>query len=144
MDRYTPDPRVLVSWELFAAATALPAAGVSLALWLWERIPSVIASIFTVCWVITLAAVMLFYLPARRRRLYYSIDDTLLSAEDGVLFRSRHRMPLTAVRHVTLLQGPAERQFRTAFLWVAGAGGWILLEGLPLDEALAIRRRLLS
>ncbi len=144
MEHYSPDPRVLWSWELFAAAAALPAAAVSLLLWFWDRIPSVIALIFTSAWAATLCVTMLFYLPARRRLIGYSIDDTCLSAKGGVLFQSRHRMPLAAVRHVTLLQGPLERRSGIAFLWVAGAGGWILLEGLSLDEALALRRRLLS
>ncbi len=62
----------------------------------------------------------------------------------GVLFKVVHRMPVTSVRHVTLLQGPLERHFGTAFLWISGAGGWVMLEGLPLAQAEAIRAGLLQ
>ncbi len=144
MKLQTPDPRVLWSWETYALATAIPAGLLSYWLWAWERIPTVIAGGFTLLWTVLLASVMLLYLPLRRRRVTYGMDGTHLAVTGGVFIHTQHQMPLTAVRHVTLLQGPLERRFGTAFLWVAGAGGWILVEGVPLEQALAMRQRLLE
>lgn len=144
MKQTFPSPCVLWCWEFYAAVAGLPAAALSLWLHRQTRIPALLTAGFTAVWVGCFVLLTAVYLPLRRRRLVYCVDDTRLTAHGGVLFRSRQDMPLTAVRHITLLQGPPERLFGVATLWVAGTGGWILLEGLPLEQAQAVRRRLLG
>lgn len=144
MKQTFPSPCILWCWEFYAVLAALPAAALSLWLHRQTRIPHQLTAGITAVWVGCFLLFTMVYLPLRRSRLAYGVDDRRLIAHSGVLFHSRQDMPLAAVRHITLLQGPPERLFGVATLWVAGTGGWILLEGLPLDQAQAVRSRLLG
>ena len=144
MKQTFPSPCVLWCGEFYAVLAALPAAVLSLWLHRQTYIPALLTASFTAVWVSGFVLATVMYLPLRRQRLTYFADDRRLTAHGGVLFCWRQDMPLTAVRHVTLLQGPPERLFGIATLWVAGTGGWILLEGLPLEQARAVRHRLLG
>lgn len=144
MTLHAPDPRVRWTWVLCACVPLLPAIAISVLLFNWERVSDEIAAVFTLLWAAVFLLTVFVYIPLRRRTVRYGLDDIHITVTGGVIFRTRQQMPLHAVRHVTLLRGPLERRFGTAFLWVAGAGGWVLLEGLPLEQAEAIRQRLLE
>lgn len=139
-----PDRRVVWTWVLCALTAAVPPAAVSLWLLRWHTLPDAISTAFTALWGTLLLVTLTVYIPLRRRHMAYSLDDSHLCVWGGVLFRTEHRMPISSVRHVTILQGPLERRFDTAFLLVNGAGGFLLLEGLSMEQATAWRRRLLD
>lgn len=144
MIQHKPDPRVVWTWVLCALLGAVVPAALSIWLWCWQVVPDWVGRGFTLLWVAALLLTLAVYIPLRRRQMAYSLDEDHLILWGGVLFRVEHRMPLTSVRHVTLIQGPLERRFDTAFLLVNGAGGFVLLEGMSLEQATAWRQRLLQ
>jgi len=137
-----PDRRVIWTWMCCALVAAIPLAAISVWLRRWHIVPPILSVVFTALWCGLLLLTLAVYIPLRYRRYAYTAGEDCLCVTSGVLLTVEHRMPLSSVRHVTLLQGPLERHFDTAFLWVSGAGGWIVLEGLPLAEAEAIRSHL--
>ena len=82
------------------------------------------------------------YLPLRRRSLCFRLEENQIAATGGVFFTTTRCIRLDAVRQVTLIQGPLERRFHTAFLLVSATGGYLLVEGLPRHTAEAWRKRL--
>ena len=144
MTQYKPDPRVVWTWVLCALLGAVAPAALSVWLLRWQALPNWVAGAFTALWGVLLVLTLAVYIPLRRRRIAYALEEDLLLVWGGVVFRVEHRMPLSGVRHVTLIQGPLERLFGTAFLLVNGAGGFVLLEGMLLEQATAWRQRLLE
>ena len=137
----TPKKAVLLSWYLLFL---LPGTATAVAVWLiLRRFLPVAAFPVILLWLGGLLLFCLWYLPRRRRHMRYTLTAGELTVTGGVLFAVRHRMPLTAVRHVTLLQGPVERLCGIAYLSVSGLGGHILLEGLERKQAEVWCRRLL-
>lgn len=144
MTQYKPDRRVVWTWVLCVLLVAIVLAAASLWLWRWQVLPNWVGNVFTLAWGITLSLILAVYIPLRWRKMTYTLDKSHIISQSGVLFRVEHRMPLSGVRHVTLIQGPLERRFGTAFLLVNGAGGFVLLEGLSLEQATAWRQSLLE
>ncbi len=139
-----PDKRVVFTWALAALFACVVPAALSLWLWRWQGFPEQLVMIFTLIWVALLVLTLAVYIPLRLRHAAYQLTEDQLIAVGGVFFRVEHRMPLEGIRHVTLMQGPLERRFDTAFLLVRGAGGAILIEGLSMEQATAWRQRLLT
>jgi len=79
----------------------------------------------------------------RRRSASFSLEQEHVAVTGGVLFTTTRRMRMDAVRQVTLLQGPLERRFGTAFLLVSGTGGHLLVEGIDRARADVWCQRLL-
>lgn len=136
-----PSPYVLLSWSLLCL---LPGAAIAALLWvvLHRYLPAA-AIPALLLWLAGLFLLVAVYLPQRRRQMTFSLTAEALTVHSGVLVTVRRRMPLTAVRHVTLLQGPLERLCGTVFLSVSGVGGHILIEGLDRHQADGWCRRLL-
>ncbi len=143
MNKGKPDSRVVWTWVSCALVAAVPLAAISVWLLRWHIVPDWLGLVFTALWCSLLLLTLFVYIPLRYRRDAYAAGDSVITVPGGVLFKVEHRMPVSSVRHVTLFQGPLERRFGTAFLWISGAGGWVMLEGLPLAEAEAIRTSLL-
>ena len=137
--RCQPSPRVLCSWAVLLALPTLTVAGLLWLflprIWPWNALPVFLIGLTLVsAWV---------YLPRRRRRTVFTLTECELTVSGGVLFTVCRRMPLEAVRYVTLLEGPVERRCGIAFLSVSGLGGSLLLEGLERKQAEAWCHRLL-
>lgn len=124
---------VLWSWIILLAAASIPlTAAIAVAVgylphpwrwWLWG------------IWGSTLTVIGCVYLPLRRRTLRFSLTDSGIETTSGVIFLTTRRIHRDAVRQVTLLQGPIERRYHTAFLLVSSTGGYLLVEGIELKTA---------
>lgn len=139
-----PDPRVRVSWIVYALIVSLIPVILSVVLFQLPFIPRWIAGGFTGLWILILLVLLTVYIPLRYRHARYGINETELCVVSGVYVVNHHHMPLSSVRHVTVLQGPLERLFGYAFVWVSAAGGWLLLEGIPAAEAHELSRLLMQ
>ena len=135
MELKRPDPHVQISWSVYALLLSLIPAAVSVALFRLFFIPHRVAVAFTVTWAVVLLLTLIVYFPLRYRNARYGVDDTRITVISGVYFISHRQMPLSSVRHITVIRGPLERLFGTAFVAVSAAGGWLLLEGVPAAEA---------
>lgn len=131
-----PDPRVRISWSVYALLFS-PIAGIVTAVLLdLPFIPRWVAWAFLGACAAVLLFLLLVYIPLRCRNARYAVDDERICVVSGVYTVSRRVMPLSRVRHITVIRGPLERAFGTAFVVVAAAGGHLLLEGVPAKEAL--------
>lgn len=135
-----PADCVLWSWWLMALTAALPLTAllavatayfaVAWRLWIWGG------------WVATLMLFLTLYLPLRRRGMRFRFTDDGIAVTSGVLFVTTRRIRREAVRQTTILQGPVERRYGTAFLLVSATGGHLMAEGIPLAQAEDWCRRL--
>lgn len=139
-----PDPRVQLTWLSLALLAALVAAGVSAVLFSLSFIPRWVGRAFTGAWAALLLLTAAVYLPLRYRRARYDVSDDAVTVISGVYFINRRTMPLAGVRHITVIRGPLERLFGLAFVVFSAAGGWLLLEGVPAEDAENWSRRLLE
>lgn len=140
MNWQRPDARILWSWVAGGTLLLVPAAALTAFVWWWlDFLPAVLLS---VAFLLGFGGFISVYLPLRRQRMRFCITDEILAVLTGVFFQAHRQMPLSAVRYATVLQGPLERRFNTAFLWVAGAGGWLLIEGISYQQAHAFCQRL--
>lgn len=143
MELKRPDPRVRISWAVYAMMLALIPAAVSVLLFRLSFIPRWVAWAFTGLWLLLLLLLLTIYIPLRYRHARYSIGTENLCTVSGVYVVSHHHMALSSVRHITVLQGPLERIFGYAFVLVSAAGGWLLLEGIPAAQAHELSRCLM-
>lgn len=141
MELKRPDSRVRISWSVLLLITALIPAALSVMLLRLSFVPSWLGWGFTALWGLVLIGLLTLWVPLRYRHARYGIGEEELCVVSGVYTVARRYMPLTAVRHITVIRGPLERLFGLSFVWVAAAGGWLLLEGLPADEAEELCRR---
>ena len=77
----------------------------------------------------------------------YGIDDELLVARYGILFREEKTIPISRLQHVDLRRGPIERVFKLATLVVftAGTEGAIFrVPGLSVERARGMRDLILA
>lgn len=135
-----PTDCVLWSWLLLLAVAAVPlTAAVAVVAtylpysWRWP---------LWGIWVGVCAIIGGVYLPLRRRHMHFTLSEQEVETTGGVLFLTTRRIRRDAVRQVTLLQGPIERQYHTAFLLISSTGGYLLIEGIALKTAEDWCRRL--
>ena len=77
----------------------------------------------------------------------YGMDDELLIARYGILFREEKIIPISRLQHVDLRRGPVERLFSLATLVVFTAGSEAAafrVPGLTVERARAMRDRILA
>ena len=77
----------------------------------------------------------------------YSMDDQLLIARYGILFREEKTIPISRLQHVDLRRGPIERLFSLATLVVFTAGtegATFRVPGLSFTHAQDLRDRILA
>ncbi len=77
----------------------------------------------------------------------YAMDDELLFARHGILFREEKAIPISRLQHVDLRRGPIERLFSLATLVVFTAGtegAAFRVPGLTVERARAMRDRILT
>lgn len=135
-----PAPQILWSWVVAVFAAAVPLTG--LICWLvWLFLPTYLPAVLVV-WSGGLLLLLGVYLPLRRRSLSFSLDREQITVTSGVVFTTTRRMRVDAVRQVTLLQGPLERRFDTAYLLISATGGYLLVEGIHRHRAEAWCRQL--
>lgn len=135
-----PHPCILWSWLLLSAVAAAPLT----ALWAVadDYLPPLWRYLLWGGWLGALGVYAAVYLPLKRRSLCFSLTEQGIEVTCGVWFVTTRRIRCEAVRQVTLLQGPVERRYATAFLLVSGTGGYLLAQGIPLAAAEAWCRRL--
>ena len=143
MDYKQPNRQVKLCWTVYTLVSALIPLTVSVVLFRLPMLPLWIPRAFTALWVSTLALLLTFYYPLRYRRMRYALNKDTITAVRGVLFVTRQQMPLAAVRHITAVRGPLERLTGICALFVRAAGGQLLLEGIPADEADELMQALL-
>ncbi|MEM7198878.1 MAG: PH domain-containing protein [Planctomycetota bacterium] len=77
----------------------------------------------------------------------YGMDDELLIARYGILFREEKTIPISRLQHVDLRRGPIERLFSLATLVVFTAGtegAAFRVPGLTVARAREMRDRILA
>ncbi len=139
-----PDKRVQLSWALYTVVLAVIPAGLSAALFYLSFLPRWIPITLLVLCGIAVLILLTLYFPLRYRRARYQVDDTAITVISGVWFKSRHTMPLTGLRHITVIQGPLEHLFGLAFVVFSAAGGLTVLEGVPIADAEEWSRQLMK
>lgn len=139
-----PDSRVRLSWAVAALVVALVPAALSVVLFRLSFIPRLVAWLFTGLWIVLLLLLLTVYIPLRYRQTRYLVSEQAVTVISGVYFVSHHTLPLSGVRHITVIRGPLERLFGLAFVVFSAAGGWVLVEGVPAADAEAWSHRLLA
>ena len=77
----------------------------------------------------------------------FAIDDEVLEARYGVVFREEKVIPINRLQHVDLMRGPIERLFglSTLVVFTAGTeGATFRLPGLAKQRAKDLRDRILA
>lgn len=77
----------------------------------------------------------------------YGVDDRLLVARYGILFRAEKTIPISRMQHVDLTRGPVERLFGLATLVVYTAGteeASFRVPGLSVQRARELRDHVLA
>ncbi len=143
MEFKRPDRRVRLCWSVYTLCAAIVPLAVSIVLFRLPMLPPWLPRVFTVLWIAALIAVLTVYYPMRYRRMRYAVDKDAVVTASGLLFTVYRRMPLSAVRHITTLRGPAERTTGLAALLISATGGHLLIEGLTADEAERLTQALL-
>lgn len=93
--------------------------------------------------VLLLAALLTFFLPARRYRAWrYQVTGDELHVASGIWLRSRTIVPFGRVQHIDVGQGPIERRFGVGTLTLHTAGtrsSAVFLPGLEMEAAERLR-----
>ena len=142
MELKRPDRRVTLCWRVYTLIGAVIPLTVSVILYRLS-LPLWIPRLFTALWTLTLAALLTVVYPLRYRRMRYAMDDNGIVTVQGILFTTRRRMPLSAIRHITAVRGPLERLIGITALLISATGGRMWVEGVPADEANKLTRAIL-
>lgn len=145
-DRLRPlDPKIVPFWRLSTATSVL--------------IPGTIATMivggFLGTTAATAALVVVFglavffswwYPPAKYARWRWRLTDLAVELHHGVLVRTTETLPYFRIQQIDVNQGPIDRLLDLASLQVtsASASGSVLLPGIALADAPAVRRALLE
>jgi uncharacterized protein len=92
-------------------------------------------------------AIAWFWAPARYARLQYAVDESGLTVQYGVLWRTQISLPRVRIQHSDVSQGPLQRRYGIATLKLYTAGSRytkIEVEGLHHADALDLRDALLN
>ena len=143
------DPRIRTVWRV----TALLAVGVAAAFLALVTVGAVVAgeapaAAFALpAGLVVVAAGLAWWWPGVRYRHWtYRLDDTALEITYGPIIRTESVIPYFRVQHVDTSAGPIERNLGLVNLKVhtASAATDAILPGLAVEEAEAIRRRMLE
>lgn len=137
-----PTPRLLWSWMILLTVVTLPI--LVLTEWLVRSFFSEYIGVAAVVGGVCALILGGWYLPRRRDRLSFALEEERVWVRSGVVFVTTRYIPVEAVRQVTLWQGPLERRWDTAFLLVRATGGYLLVEGISRERAEVWRQRLLA
>lgn len=143
MEFKRPDRRVKFCWTVYTLCAAGIPLVASIVLFRLPILPPSLPHAFTALWVAALAVVLTVYYPLRYRRMRYAVGKDAVVTVRGLLFTAYRRMPLSAVRHITTLRGPAEQMTGLSALLISATGGHLLIEGLTADEADRLTQALL-
>lgn len=77
----------------------------------------------------------LLYLPFLRRSCRFSLTDTYIEYQSGILYHIRRRIRCSAVMVVTEMRTPVSSLFHTRTLLISGMGGSMLLPLLREKDA---------
>ncbi len=135
MEFRRPDRRVKLSWTVYTLVVTVIPLIASVVLFRLPMLPLWVPQYFTALWSGALFLILTVYYPLRYRRMRYALGDDTVAAIRGVFFLSHQRIPLSAVRHITVIRGPLERLTGITALLISATGGRLLLEGIPADEA---------
>lgn len=143
MEFKRPDCRIKLCWTIYTLGVALIPFGASVVLFRLPSLPPWVPQLFTFLWISALIALLSVYYPLRYRHIRYALSEDAVISERGLVFTIHRHMPLCAVRHITVLRGPIERMTGLTTILISATGGYLLLEGLPTDEADKLTQALL-
>ena len=145
------DSRVVPYWLATGLVSALVLGGVVLGglLAFGERLPMSVAFSWSLAAILVGSQLVWALIsPGLAHRAWrFSIDDALLVARFGIVFRQEKVIPTNRLQHVDLMRGPIERLFGLATLVVHTAGTEAVafrLPGLAVARANELRDRILS
>lgn len=141
MEYTRPHRRTGTAVSLYLLTAAPLGAAITALLQRVPFLPTAVGRLFALLWAAATLWAVGVYLPLRYRRIRFCFGKEQLTSVSGVFFRTRRQMPLSAVRHVTVLRGPLERRWGFAHVLLSGAGGHLWLEGVDADEAAALSQR---
>ncbi len=144
MTERRPSRRLLLVWILTALTVAGVLTALPLLLWPGTSMPEWIARLLAALWIAVMPALCAAYFPLRFHSLSFGFEQNRLCIKTGVLFRSEKTVAPDSIRHIILLSHPLERLFSIGSLVVYTAGGLLLIEGMPLDDARILQRQLLA
>ncbi len=132
----------LLCRSIYTLIAAILPISASVVLFLTTALPLWIPLIFTLVWCTGLLFLLFVYFPLRYRRLKYAITADHILTVSGVWLVSTRRIRFDAIRYITILHGPLDRRFNLAAVVVSAAGGQIFLDGISIEQAEALMRRL--
>lgn len=142
------DRRAVAVWRWTALASALPPAAAVIGLTAAAPVGTAVAAAFWPALAVAaglLVFAVVWYPPARYRRLAYRVDETGIRIRDGVFWRSHASLARARIQHTDVSQGPLQRRYGVATLKLYTAGSRftrIQLPGVEHDQAVALRDRL--
>jgi membrane protein YdbS with pleckstrin-like domain len=122
---------MVVSMGAFILAARLGVPG------MWVPLPVLVVGV-TLSWI---------WPEAHFRHLRFGMDESGISIERGILWRSRISVPRARIQHTDVSQGPLQRRYGVGTLKLYTAGSRytkIELPGLAHAEAIAMRDALLA
>ncbi len=71
----------------------------------------------------------------RLRHIAYQVNSEAVCRHSGMFLRLSRTVPRGSIRQVLVAQGPLERHYGLALVIIATVGGYMVLEGIPLELA---------
>lgn len=139
MELKRPDRRV---WTVLAAYGGLSVPAMTAVAWALSRFHPAFW-LLSAIWLCAVLGVCTVILPLRAKHARYGADDSGIVAVRGAFFVSRHRMRQSAIRRITVICSPIGRKMGFSAVWLAAAGSWLMLVGIPTAEADGWCRRLM-
>ena len=141
MEERSLSRQVVIVWRLRGTLLAVAAAFLCGALAVFSRTLALLCASFGG------AAYLLFmvwYCKARFESTTYALLPGVLLLRCGVFFQKEIRLEFARTQFCELMRSPAERALGLAGLTLHAAGARLRLDGLEVNEALAVRRRILE
>jgi len=127
-----PQPGILTIWRLLLVFAAIPP---SFLFSLFLRVGGLWWWACAALWTVAFLFFYLFYLPARFRKLSFTLEKDRLTVTSGVFQTNTRVMPLANVQYVGLVISPFDAVWGLCTLLVTAPGGRLHLPGLRQQDA---------
>ncbi len=133
-----PNKRIILCREVYLLIAALPLAVLAIFLFYVPLIPLWVTIVIAITLANGTVFLLGFYLPIWYRQARYILADDGLTTISGVFFRTQRFIPLSAIRHITVLCGPLEKRLGLTTAIITATGGRVWLDGIPSAKTAAI------
>lgn len=99
-------------------------------------------TVWTFVWVAIFLLLCFVYYPMYYRCYRYSVSNTLIKVNRGVIYRQMEAVYIRNLQYTTLIQTPLQRILNLATLRLYAAGGAIWIRCLNYEEARLLRVQL--